>query len=292
MKETRYIWQLAIGCMVAGFGSLIVATVHMPSYAIASWRLLIATLIFGIVIIWKGIPFPRLRSTYFFAVLAGIFGASDLMLWHDSIRTIGPGIATLLNSLQVLCLAVIGVFFFAERLNRWQVVSCILAVLGIALVATPEFKLNEHALFGVLTGLISALVFALAMVCIRKAHDYEPLHVLAMMFIMTVSGLIWILPFAYVQSGSYVLPEGLADWLRILVYGAVMQCLAWSAISGAIAHVPLALTGLLMLLQPVTSLLFDVCLLDKSIQVEQMLGAGLSLFSIYIGSVRRSRGHE
>ena len=71
---------LVLGCVVFGLGSLIVRFVPIGSYAIAFWRLAV--------------------SSFRYAMTAGVFLAFDLALWHESIHAVGPGISTLLNSLQ------------------------------------------------------------------------------------------------------------------------------------------------------------------------------------------------
>ena len=55
--------------------------------------------------------FPRSRKAMMYAALAGIFLAFDLSFWHESVYAVGPGISTLLNSLQIFFLAAIWLSF-------------------------------------------------------------------------------------------------------------------------------------------------------------------------------------
>ena len=103
--------MLVAGCILFGLGSLIVKFVPVGAYAIAFWRLLIASGIFYFLMKLKRQHFPKSKKALFFAALSGVFLAFDLAFWHESIYAVGPGISTLLNSLQIFCLAAIGFVF-------------------------------------------------------------------------------------------------------------------------------------------------------------------------------------
>jgi len=91
-----------------------------------------------------------------------VFLNLDLALWHESIHAVGPGISTLLNSLQIFFLAAIGLLFFGERPGGWQMASLVLAVIGVALIASPEFAQNDRAAWGLLSGVVSGAMLALS----------------------------------------------------------------------------------------------------------------------------------
>ena len=91
--------MLVVGCVLFGLGSLIVKFVPVGGYAIAFWRLLIASFIFYGLMKWKKQTFPKNRKALWFGIFSGIFLAFDLAFWHESIYAVGPGISTLLNSL-------------------------------------------------------------------------------------------------------------------------------------------------------------------------------------------------
>ncbi|AIL32559.1 DMT family transporter [Basilea psittacipulmonis] len=278
--------QLAAGCIISGLGSLMVATIDMGIYAIAFWRLFIAAVIFLLIMLFGKFPFPKYKQTFFYAALAGILGAVDLMLWHVSIHAIGPGIATLLNSLQVFFLALIGLFFFRESLSKIQTISILVAVVGIALVVWPEIGLSQEITLGLVTGLLSALAFALSMLSIRSATVQEKMPIFGIMFLIDFVGMLFTLPFAIYFDAQRFFPAVSLDWLNILAYGAVMQCLAWFLISKSISHVRLAIVGLLMLAQPTTALLGDGLFLHRVLDSVQYAGILLTMVAIYFGSKR------
>ena len=242
---------LVLGCVLFGLGSLIIVFVPLGSFAMSFWRLLVGALAFGLWAWWWRPPFPQNRRCWYFAAAAGVFLNLDLALWHESIHAVGPGISTLLNSLQIFFLAAIGFLFFGERPGGWQVAS-----------------------------------LALSMAAIRKVHAVAPVALVPLMLILSVCGAASALPVALIAGEALWSRSAQAVGL-ILVYGLVMQCLAWGLIAFAIPRLSLALTGLFLLAEPVAALLLDAFWLMKPVAAIQWGGAVLTLLAIYLGSVKR-----
>ena len=279
---------LVLGCVLFGLGSLIIVFVPLGSFALSFWRLRVGALAFGLWAWWRRPPFPQNRRCWYFAAAAGVFLNLDLALWHESIHAVGPGISTLLNSLQIFFLAAIGFLFFGERPGGWQVASLALAVAGVALIASPEFALNERAGWGLVSGTVSGAMLALSMAAIRKVHAVAPVALVPLMLILSVCGAASALPVALI-AGEALWPRSAQAVGLILVYGLVMQCLAWGLIAFAIPRLSLALTGLFLLAEPVAALLLDAFWLMKPVAAIQWGGAALTLLAIYLGSVKRGR---
>lgn len=275
---------LIAGCIIFGLGSLIVAAVPVGAYAIAFWRLAVAAVVFYLLLRLQGRRLPASRRARVFALLSGAFLGVDLALWHESIYTVGPGIATLLNSLQIFFLAAIGFVWFGERQSRLQLFSLLLAVAGVALIASPEFGHNQHAAWGLISGIVSGSMLAASMTFVRKTHEAEPTPLLPLMLLVSLGGMAAMLLPAWWFDQGRLYPTQARDIGLILIYGAVMQCLAWGLIAHAIPKLSLALTGLLLLSEPVAALLIDAWVLGKAIDGWQWAGAALTLAAIYLGS--------
>lgn len=275
---------LAVGCIIFGLGSLIVKFVDVGSYAIAFWRLSVSCVVFFLLARFFGQKLPQNRKAVYAALLSGVFLAFDLALWHESIHAVGPGISTLLNSLQIFFLSAIGFFFFGERLNKPQILSLLIAVSGVALIASPEFGHNTHAVWGFVSGIISGAMLALSMVFIRKTHQIEQTALFPLMMILSFGGALSLIVPALIFDTGALYPATLHDTGLVVIYGVVMQCFAWSLIAYAIPLLSLSLTGLLLLSEPVAALIIDYFWLDKPINGLQWMGAAMTLLAIYLGS--------
>ncbi|OOR92342.1 EamA family transporter [Moraxella caviae] len=278
---------LLIGCILFGLGSLIVAHVEsVGGFAMAFWRLLISALIFWVLALLFRQKFPTNKKATLFALLSGVALGLDLALWHESIYAVGPGISTLLNSLQIFFLAFIGFVWFGERQTKMQLLSLVLASLGVAFIASPEFAHNKAALWGFVSGIASGAFLALSMAFIRRTHETVSVPILPMMTIVGAGGATSLLPMMLLWDWGKIMPTTLSEVGWILVYGAVMQCLAWGLIAFSIPRLALSLTGLLLLSEPVAALVIDYFWLHKPINGLQWGGAFLVMVAIYLGSLK------
>jgi len=274
---------LIFGCVLFGLGSLIVRFVPVGPYAVAFWRLLIAAGVFWLLCRFFGQKLPKSRRAVKYAMLSGIFLAFDLSLWHESVYAVGPGISTLLNSLQIFFLSAIGFFFFGERLSKPQMFSLILAISGVALIGSPAVGHNSNAVWGFISGITSGGMLALSMVCIHKTHQIEKTSLFPMMMILSFGGALSLIIPSILFDSHALYPATMRDIGLVLIYGAVMQCFAWGMIAYAIPLLSFSLTGLLLLSEPVAALLIDYFWLDKPINALQWSGAVLTLIAIYLG---------
>lgn len=287
---------LVIGCLIFGGGGIIVALVPLGSYAIAGWRLLIGGVVFAVLAKLAKQPLPSSRSARYYSLLSGVMLGLDLALWHESIHAVGVGISTLLNSLQIFFLALIGYGCFGERQTLLQFVSLILAVVGVAMIGSPEFSHNTQASWGFISGIVSGAMLAGSMSFIRLAHQAERQAIGQDVAIFPLMGLIGlggimalVLPMLWLD-GDRLLPTTLRDIGLVVVYGTVVQCVAWGLIAFSIPRLSLALTGLILLSEPVVALLIDYFYLHKAIVGVQWLGALLTMFAIYLGSIKGKDG--
>ena len=192
----------------------------------------------------------------------------------------------MLNSLQIFFLAAIGFFFYSERLSTLQILSLILATIGVALIGSPEFGHNDNAAWGFVSGVVSGAMLALSMVFVRKTHEQEKVGLFPLMMILSFGGAMALVIPSLLFDATHLYPKTLNDVILVSIYGIVMQCFAWALIAYAIPLLSLSLTGLLLLSEPVAAMLIDYFWLDKPINIVQWGGATLTLLAIYLGSLK------
>lgn len=275
---------LLVGCLLFGAGSVIVAHIDIGSYAMAFWRLVVSSVIFLTLGKIFAQRFPTHKKSVMCALLAGVFLGLDLALWHESIHAVGPGISTLLNSLQIFFLAFLGFVFFKQKQSSLQLTSLIIAIIGVAMIGSPEFRHNSYALWGFVSGVMSGGCLAVSMIFIKQTHTHQQVALMPLMTLVGIGGAVALLPLMMVFDAK-ILPTTLSEIGWILVYGTVMQCMAWGMIVFSIPRLNLTLTGLLLLSEPVAALVIDFVWLDKPINGLQWAGAVLTMGAIYLGSI-------
>lgn len=88
---------------------------------------------------------------------------------------------------------------------------------------------------------------------------------------------------AVLRGESLAIP-GARSWAVLLAYGALCQALGWIVISRGIARVPASRVGLLLLVQPALTFVWDILFFGRPSTPAELAGAGLTLGAIYLGS--------
>ena len=222
-------------------------------------------------------------------MIPGVAFAADLMLWHRSILYVGPGLATLLGNFQVFLMALAGFAIYRERLGWQFLAGVLLAFVGLYLLVGLDWSaVSAQYRVGVVLGTATGVAYAVYMLSTR--HAQRAGHVrLAPAQLLCVSSLLCASVLgiaALVEGDSFALPD-MRAWSALLGLGFFGQVLGWVLLTRAMPQLPASLIGLLLLLQPALSFVFDVILFARPTRALDWIGVGLSLLGIFIGSYRR-----
>ncbi len=260
--------------------------VTMGATAIGFYRVFIAGLVL--------VAFVRLRRQPLVSggalgllAIASVCYAGDLWVWHQSIKWIGPGLATLLASFQVFILTIVGVAVFRERADWRLYVAIPLALVGLMLLVGLDWSaLAPEKRAGVWLGLATAVFYAGYLLALRQAR--------AITVGRTAAGdlaLVSIVSAVFLAGASLTAGESLVidtwwngSWLTVYAIGS--QVVAWVMISSSLPYVPASKVGLLLLLQPTLSFLWDILFFGREIALHEGAGLLIALFAIWLGSQR------
>jgi len=223
------------------------------------------------------------------AVLCGLLFTGDLLCWHASINRIGPGLATLVGNFQVFLLAVIGAIQAGRAPKPAFLIGMLVAMTGLYLVVGRDFADQTPAFRqGVLLGLCTAVFYASYILSLKSAvTDRGRAGPTAAMAVLSLIGAVFLGLVVVGGGDSFVLPTT-RSVLSLAGLGLVGQGLGWVIISIGLSRTRPAVAGLLLLLQPTLSYVWDVLLFDKPTGTVEILGVGLALCGIALGSVRKA----
>ncbi|HXJ26951.1 MAG TPA: EamA family transporter, partial [Streptosporangiaceae bacterium] len=119
------------GAMCIASSATLVGLAHVAPATAAAFRCFYALPVLG-VLAWReqrrlG---PRPARDRGVAVIAGVFFAVDLLLWHHAIAAAGAGIATVLGNLQVVFVGFGAWAAFGERPSRRLVMALPVVMAG------------------------------------------------------------------------------------------------------------------------------------------------------------------
>lgn len=230
-------------------------------------------------VVWRG-----WRSTLGLLIPAFFF-ALDLAFWHRSIHSIGPGLATILANLQVFCLAIIGFAFLREKITAGFMIGLVAAFGGVfILVGLDWTEVTAEYQQGVIYGVLTALAYTGFLLTMRRRQmQTGALTPLANLAIMSLLCALLLAIQVAREDSSFVIPD-LKSGLALLALGVFCQVIGWLLITRAMPRLPASIVGVVLLLQPALSMVWDVLFFDRPTSQLDLVGSALVLFGIWLAS--------
>jgi drug/metabolite transporter (DMT)-like permease len=285
----RALVEMILGAAAISTTSLFVKVAHVGPTVSAFYRMAFGggMLLIGLVALgrWQRV---RLRDLAWLAVPAIAF-AADLIVWHRSILYVGPGVATLLGNFQVFLMALAGFLIYREKLGWNFLAGVALAFVGLYLLVGLDWQeVGAQYRLGVVLGVATGFCYAIYMLATRHAQrgGHVRLAPAQLLCVSTLLCAVVLLVASLVERDSLVLPDA-QSWSALLGLGFFGQVLGWVLLTRAMPQLPASLIGLLLLLQPGLSFIFDVILFARPTRTLDWVGVALSLVGIFVGSYRR-----
>ena len=227
------------------------------------------------------------KRTWSLLVIASVFLSLDLWFWHRSIIYIGPGLSTLLANFQVFIMMIVGIVFLKQVPKPMQVLAAPLALLGLALIVGLDWgALPKDYKLGVIFGFLTAATYAGYLLTLRKVRETSTFRVPTReMAVVSVICTVMLAATVLVEGESLAIPT-LEDMGWLVAYGVLSHCLGWLFIASSLSEVSTAEAGLALLLQPTLSFVWDVLFFNRPMTAMELLGAGIALIAIYLGTAR------
>ena len=163
------------------------------------------------------------------------------------------------------------------------------------LVGSSWQHLGTDYRWGLVYGLLTALCYSGFLLILRKLQQEAPSF--SFFFnLMLVSGAsalflgLWLVG----RSTSFVIPDS-TNWLALLSLGLFSQTIGWAMIAGGMPRLRASLTGLVLLVQPLLSFVWDVSLFDRPTTLVNWVGVTGTLLALYLGMLgkaERPHNHE
>jgi len=215
------------------------------------------------------------------AALSGAFFAGDLGLWHHAIGVIGAGPATLICNTQPIWVPLFGLAFLGERPTLAFWIALPAAALGMYLLVggTAAGLPGASDLYGLALALAAGLSYSGMLICLRRASHQGGDVPQALLLVQAPVAIVLLSALGFAEGS---LPVSLRAeqhlWLALMGIGA--QTLAWSAITYGLARLPSHHGAMILVLQPVGSLVLAWLMLEQALTLGRVAGAVLVLAAI------------
>ena len=277
--------RTTLGAMMISFSAVWVKLAHVAPIVSAFYRVFFGTLFLIAALLLRRGKLWHGWSCLGLSIVASVFFALDLYAWHNAIRYVGPGLATILGNFEVFLVPLAGSLLFKERMNLRFFISVPLAVAGLFLIVGVRWEqLTPDYRFGIYYGLATAVFYSGFLIVLRKlqSHPSKPPATLSLTVVSAATALF--LSLEIVRSGqTFALPD-LQSALSLIALGLFSQTIGWLLITHALPRIPVGIAGLILLLQPSLAFVWDVLFFDRQTSSLAWGGVALVLSAIYLGA--------
>ncbi|MDP9269836.1 MAG: DMT family transporter [Chloroflexota bacterium] len=230
---------------------------------------------------------PRPAAQVRLAMLAGIFFAVDLVVWHHTIEFIGAGLATVLGNTQVVIVALLAWLLLGERPSNRVLAALPIVLAGVVLIsgAIGSGAYGSNPLAGVLTGVATGFAYAGFLLVLRRGNA-DLRRPAGPLFDAT-----WVAVLASIAMGLPLNEVNLVpSWpghAYLIALAISSQVIGWLFISVSLPRLPAALTSVILTIQPVAAVLLGIVLVNEHPSAVQLVGGVAILAGLMLATLRR-----
>jgi drug/metabolite transporter (DMT)-like permease len=226
----------------------------------------------------------RSRGERLATIAAGGLMGLSFTLWNTSIGFVGAGLATVLGNTQVVFVALFSLLIGRERPAAATLAAIPIVLFGVVL-ATGVGRADaygEQPLLGVVYGLLNALCYTGFLLIFRRTGRSARLPTALLLDASLGAAAAGLVLGLLTDPGFDLIPSWPAHgWLLLLAI--LSQTLAWWAILAVLPRLPALDVSVLLLVQPMLTVVWGRFLFDERLSSAQ--GAGVLAVLVGVGLV-------
>lgn len=209
------------------------------------------------------------------ALVAGVFLGLDLAFWHRAIELIGAGLATVLGNTQVVFVGIFAWWIYRERPSRAAVAAVPVVFAGVTLISGlgSGEAFGENPWLGVAFGMLTGITYSVFLL-IYRAAGRDLGSPAGPLLDATLGAALGSLAVGLIDGHLELAVTWPAHgWLLALALGS--QVVGWQLIGAALPRLPALETSVVLLLQPMLTMVWAWLMFAE--RVSALQGAGIAL---------------
>ena len=279
-----------VGAVTIAFSSILVRLSHASPSTAAIFRCVYALPILALLAWIEDRRFgARTWRERRAGLLAGIFFAADLLLWHHSIGDVGAGLATVLANIQVVLLPLVAWALLSEHPGPRVLLALPVSLVGVLLIS----GVLEHGAFGrnptrgALFGIGAGVAYVGFLLMLRQGGADLRRPAGPLCDATAVAAVLCVAAGLVIGDARLVPSWPGAWWLITLALSS--QVMGWLIIGATLPRLPAAMTSLLLTVQPIGTLALAALIFAEDPSGLQLAGVLLVLVGLLVASSSRSR---
>jgi drug/metabolite transporter (DMT)-like permease len=266
-----------LGMLSISFSAVFVRLAHVSPVTATFFRAAYATPC--LLVLWLAQRARDTRTTRdrWLGIASGLLLAIDLNLWHESIALIGAGLGTVIANVQVVFVAIAAWLLYGERQTRLRGITIAVVLAGIAMTSglARQDAYGSRPVAGAVVGLLAGVSYAAFLLVYRAANRASGPRS-GPLLDSTLGMLAGALATAFLDREFTFTPSASAHlWLALLA--VVSQVIGWWLIGGALPKLPAVQTSVLLLGQPVITVIWGVLIFEERLSIVQWIGSAIVL---------------
>ncbi len=279
MKKRAFFF-LNIAVLLFGLAGLFAKWIHLPAIGITFGRVLFSSLALGVFNLVRKQSFRIAdRRDLLFLLCAGAVLALHWWSFLESIQLSTVAIGTVTFSSFPLFVTFLEPLVYRRKPERRNVVTAVVILTGV-LITIPEFSFENHMFLGILTGMISALSYAVLTVMNKGFAEKYSSTVTA--FYEQATAAVVLVPFVV----NAKIQPSVHDLALLLFLGVVTTALAHTLFISSLKTLPAQLAGVCSSMETVYGILFAFLLLGEIPAVREIAGAIVIVGTVIIAQMR------
>ena len=282
--ERKAFFKYIFALLLFGSNGVVASFIALGSLQIVLLRTLIGSLLLLALFLLGGGRFTFLQKgkAFGFLVISGAAMGASWMFLYEGYARIGVSIASLLYYCGPVIVMVLSPLLFKERLRGPVVLGFVCVLGGVFLINGGALSVGGDR-FGMVCGLLSAVMYAFMVICNKKAAAITGLENAALQLFVAF---LTVALFVGVKQGyAMELPRG--SILPVCLLGLVntgIGCYFYFSSIGRLRVQTVALCGYL---EPLSAVIFAAVVLGESMSPLQAAGAVCILCGAMLGELRK-----
>lgn len=299
-EETGMVKTISI--LLAGITSISFASIFIrlcddvPSIMIATYRLVIASLLLLTIFIIRGHSLKHIsKKDLIFSLLGGLFLSLHFITWIASLKYTSVANSVVLVTTNPVFVGIFSYLFLKEKQGIGLITGIILSLMGSIMIATGDkgfydvTLLHKKALTGDILALCGAVMASGYLIIGSKVR--ARLDVLTYVTLVYSISSVLLLTTSVVSGISFY-GYKTTSYIFMLLLAVVPQLIGHTSINWALKHLKTSMVAITILGEPVGATILAYLFFKERIDIFQFTGMGLIFAAIIISSRRSMKSEE
>lgn len=282
---------MALGCTSVGATSTLIRLSGQGTTTAAFYRCALALLPLGVIFVFELRRRGRMpRPAVLWSLASGCLLACDYVMWTQSIMDVGAAVSTVLIGSQLLVFPLLARVLDKAPLSRRFGIVLPAMIIGLLLTGGIGSRAVEAAnpVRGTILGIAAGGCYAGYLYCNRRATAYDPRRAFGPVTLGTFSAAV-VIGAVGVGTQSLTVHMPPAAWAWLAAVALCGQLIGFVCIGFATVRLPADLGATLLLIQPLSSVMFGTVILREHLGLLQLIGIAVTVGCVALMSVHGPR---